>query len=190
MPDARPSGTDEVRTADVIGVLCLATDLAMGLPLEHGLHSTVVASRLAERVGVDRETAVETYYGCLLFYSGCTADADVTVRLFPDGALLDSFTPVMFGSSRETALGITRALGSPSAPRPLRVLHGATRLPAATPGTSWRCARSPRCSARGSGSRRPCRTSFPCSPSGGTGGVPEDCAGRSCLWRSASSSFS
>ena len=67
------AGQDEVRTADLIAALCLATDLGMRLPFEHGLHSTLFAMRLAERLGVDSETAYQTYYGCLLFYAGCTA---------------------------------------------------------------------------------------------------------------------
>ena len=36
-----------VRTAELIGALCLATDLGMGLPCEHGLHETLLAMRLA-----------------------------------------------------------------------------------------------------------------------------------------------
>jgi len=39
----------------------------MGLPLEHGLHSTLVAMRLAEGGGVEPETASQAYYACLLF---------------------------------------------------------------------------------------------------------------------------
>jgi len=33
---------ERVRAAEVIGALCLATDLGMGFPFEHGLHSTLV----------------------------------------------------------------------------------------------------------------------------------------------------
>ncbi|WP_350276658.1 hypothetical protein [Kribbella sp. HUAS MG21] len=44
---------DRVRTAEVIAALSLATDLGVGLPFEHGLQSTLVAVRLAERLGVD-----------------------------------------------------------------------------------------------------------------------------------------
>ena len=59
-------GGERVRTAELIAALCLATDLGMGFPFEHGLHSTLIAMRLAERLGVDRETASQTYYACLL----------------------------------------------------------------------------------------------------------------------------
>jgi hypothetical protein len=72
---------ERVRTAEVIAALSLATDLGMGLPFEHGLQSTLVALRLAERLGVDAEEASSTYYGCLLFYIGCTADAEISAAL-------------------------------------------------------------------------------------------------------------
>jgi len=48
---------ERVRAAEMIAALCLATDLGMGLPFEHGLHSTLVAMRIADRLGVDPETA-------------------------------------------------------------------------------------------------------------------------------------
>ncbi|MGH8940800.1 MAG: hypothetical protein ACRDV2_15840 [Actinomycetes bacterium] len=50
-----------MRTAEVVAALSLATDLGMGFPLEHGLHGTLVAARLAQRLGVDVGTASDTY---------------------------------------------------------------------------------------------------------------------------------
>ena len=44
----------------------------MGFPFEHGFHSTLIAMRLGDRLGVDPETASQTYYACLLTYAGCT----------------------------------------------------------------------------------------------------------------------
>ena len=35
------------------------------------------SARLGEWLGVDPDTASQTYYACLLFYVGCTADAEV-----------------------------------------------------------------------------------------------------------------
>jgi hypothetical protein len=71
-------GAERVRAAEVIGALCLATDLGMGFPFEHGLRTTLSASRLADRLGVDPETASQAYYACLLSHAGCTTDAHVT----------------------------------------------------------------------------------------------------------------
>src|SRR5215212_1911204 len=100
-----------VRAAELIAALSLATDLALGMQLEHGLRSTLVAARLAERLGVGCETASQTYYACLLFYVGCTADAEIAADTFPDDdALLTHFAPVMFGSRTEVMAGIMRAL--------------------------------------------------------------------------------
>ena len=55
-----PERDDSVRAAEVIAALCLATDLGMAFPFEHGLHTTLIAMRLADRLGVDRRTASET----------------------------------------------------------------------------------------------------------------------------------
>ena len=118
----------------MIASLCLATDLGMGFPLEHGLHSTLVAARLGERLGIDPPTAAQTYYGCLLFYAGCTADAEVAADLFDTGALLRHFTPVVFGSRAQTMAGILRALASPDRALPARALQVAGKLPRALRG--------------------------------------------------------
>src|SRR5687767_9239720 len=88
MPGDTSPGHEQARAAELIAALCLATDLGTGLPFEHGLHSTVFAMRLADRLGVDADTATQTYYGCLLFYVGCTADAEIAADIFDDGALV------------------------------------------------------------------------------------------------------
>lgn len=118
---------DRVRTAEVVGALCLATDLGMGFPFGFGVGSSVLAMRLGERLGVDEPTAVQTYYGCLLFYAGCTADADVQAHLFPDG-LTESWTGVMFGSQRQSMAAVFQALGGGEGGRVTRTLRAAARL--------------------------------------------------------------
>lgn len=124
---------DRVRTAEVVGSLCLATDLGMALPFGLGLGSTVVAMRLADRLGVDEATAVQTYYACLLFYAGCTADADVQADLFPDG-LTEHWTAVMFASQRQSMAGVFRALGSGDGGRMIRTVRSAAKFPRAARG--------------------------------------------------------
>lgn len=126
------AGTEKVRSAEIVAALCLASDLAMGLPLEHGLESTLVAMRLGQRLGVDAETASDTYYACLLFHAGCTADAEVASELFgSDTALLTEFLPVMFGARRETMAGVMRALASPRDAPFVRAGQMLRRLPRA-----------------------------------------------------------
>ena len=62
------AGRRAVRAAELVAALCLATDLGMAFPFEHGLHSTLIAMRIADRLGVDRENLAETYYACLLAF--------------------------------------------------------------------------------------------------------------------------
>lgn len=124
------SGTGQVRTADVIASLCLATDLGMGFPFEHGLAATLTTMRLCDVMGVDRATARTTYYVSLLMYSGCTVDADQRVRIFGD-SLTPHHTHRQFGSQWEGLVGIANALPTPGAATPRRALQVAGRLPRA-----------------------------------------------------------
>ncbi len=127
------SGQEQVRTAEIIAALSLATDLGIGLPLEHGLHSTVCAMRLCDLLGVDDATATQTYYGCLLFYIGCTTDAEIAAELFDEGALVTHFNPAIFGSPFETVAGIARALAGTGTVT-VRTVRVARRLPRAVRG--------------------------------------------------------
>jgi HD-GYP domain-containing protein (c-di-GMP phosphodiesterase class II)/DNA-binding CsgD family transcriptional regulator len=112
---ADPLIGDRVRAADVIATLSLATDLAIGVPLEHGLQSTLIAMRLAESLEVDQTTARHTYYGCLLFYVGCTATAETASEIFRgEDALTTYATPGRFGSRIEMITGLMRALAPPN----------------------------------------------------------------------------
>ncbi len=126
---AEPSqGAEHVRAAELIGSLCLATDLGMGLPLEHGLHSALVAARLADILDVDRTTATQAYYAALLSHSGCTTDAHVTAQVF-GGSLTTHLHPVVYGSQREVLTGLIRALPDPGSSAPARATQVARRMP-------------------------------------------------------------
>ena len=124
-----PAG-ERVSAAEVISALCLATDLGMGFPFEHGLQGTLFGMRLADRLGVGAETARQTYYACLLYHSGCTADAELAAEIFGSN-LTENFVPVMFGSSREALGGILRSLPTPGSSTPVRAAQIARRLPRA-----------------------------------------------------------
>jgi HD-GYP domain-containing protein (c-di-GMP phosphodiesterase class II) len=122
--DVASEGEERVKAAEVIGALSLATDLGIGVPLEHGLQSTLIAMRLGERLGVDPDTASQTYYACLLFYVGCTADAEVAAETFGDDDALTTYgLPARFGSRPEMMAGILRALATSGSPPPVRVMQ-------------------------------------------------------------------
>jgi hypothetical protein len=127
-----PAEVDRVQTAEVIAALSLATDLGIGVPLEHGLQSTLYAMRLADRLGVDEETGSHTYYACLLFYVGCTAGAETATELFGDEQALTTYgSPVRFGSCIQMMGGIVRAIAPPGQPVAARAVRLESRLPKA-----------------------------------------------------------
>ena len=130
MEEEAPTGNEKVRAAEVIAACCLATDLGMGFPFEHGLHATLMAQRLAGLLGVDAETMSQTYYCCLLTYSGCTTDADISTAIF-GGDRTDSLTPVQFGSTVQMLGGVIRAVQPPDLPPYRRAYEIAIRLPKA-----------------------------------------------------------
>jgi HD-GYP domain-containing protein (c-di-GMP phosphodiesterase class II) len=126
-------GSEPVRTAELIAALCLATDLGMAFPFEHGLHTTLIAMRLADRLGIDRQAASQTYYACLLSHASCTTEAHVAAEVF-GGSLTTNFHPLMYGSGRQGLTGMLRALPDPGSPAPLRAVQTARRLPRAARG--------------------------------------------------------
>lgn len=74
------SGT--VRLADVIAALTYALDLTEGQRPGHTLRSTVLAMRLGEEAGLDREALGALYYAALLKDSGCSSNAARMSALF------------------------------------------------------------------------------------------------------------
>jgi hypothetical protein len=132
VPDDPSLDGESVRAAEVIATLSLATDLGIGVPLEYGLESTLIAMRVADRLGVDTETAAQTYYACLLFYVGCTANADVAAEIFgADDSLTRYAAPARFGSRPEMVAGFLRAIAPPgSTPlvRARQLAHGLPRI--------------------------------------------------------------
>ena len=75
---------DELRLAELIAALSLATDLAMGQPAEQTLRASVLAVRLGESLGLAEPALVDTYYLTLLRMVGCTADARLIAEVFGD----------------------------------------------------------------------------------------------------------
>ncbi len=53
-------GAPPLRLAEAAGVLSLATDLAMGQPLEHGLRTAVLAQRTAQAIGLPEDDQVSS----------------------------------------------------------------------------------------------------------------------------------
>ena len=82
-----PGGGERIRAAEVIAALSLATDLGIGVPLEHGLQSALFAMRLSERWNRPRN-GVEGVLQIAACYVGCTAGAETAAELFDGEAAL------------------------------------------------------------------------------------------------------
>src|SRR5258708_20654059 len=74
-----------LRLAEAAGVLSLATDLAMGQPLEHGLRTAMLALRTAQAMGLPEDDQVTVFYTGVLHFAGCTAESEIDARFFGDG---------------------------------------------------------------------------------------------------------
>jgi len=64
-----------VRLADVLGSFALATDLAVGQPLEHGLRRALLAVWLGEELALDAEMLRSVYYVALLGSVACVLNS-------------------------------------------------------------------------------------------------------------------
>lgn len=72
------------RRPELLAALSLAIDLGLGQPMEHMLRSALIATRLADRVGVDETARAAVYYGTLVEWIGCHADSHELTALVGD----------------------------------------------------------------------------------------------------------
>ncbi len=83
-----PSTGARVRLAELIAMISLGTDLGMGQSMEHVMRQSVIALRLAERLGLDEATRAVVYYVGLLGWVGCHVDAYEQAKWFGDDQAL------------------------------------------------------------------------------------------------------
>src|ERR1700674_2298866 len=77
-------GTSDLRLAEMITALSLATDLGMGQPLEYALCVCMLSVRLGEALGLGESELREVYYLALLRHIGCNADTYRMADLYGD----------------------------------------------------------------------------------------------------------
>ncbi len=111
MPAASAPGL--VRLADVIAALTYALDLTEGQRPGHTLRTTVLAMRLGESVGLDREALGALYYAALLKDSGCSSNAARMSALFgsPDQDLKRNMRLVDWHDRWKLAMRTARSCG-------------------------------------------------------------------------------
>jgi HD-GYP domain-containing protein (c-di-GMP phosphodiesterase class II) len=96
----------EIRLAELVAALSLATDLGMGQPLEYALSVCVLSVRLGEALGLDESKLREVYYLALLRHIGCNAETYAMSALFGDELALrtDSATADLGRASQAIGL--------------------------------------------------------------------------------------
>jgi HD-GYP domain-containing protein (c-di-GMP phosphodiesterase class II)/DNA-binding CsgD family transcriptional regulator len=73
-----------LRLADVLGALSIVADLGFGLPPQEAMRTSIVASGLARRLGLDDAGVRDAFYVPLLTHVGCISMASESAALFGD----------------------------------------------------------------------------------------------------------
>jgi HD-GYP domain-containing protein (c-di-GMP phosphodiesterase class II) len=76
--------TADIRLAELMAALSLATDLGMGQPMEYAQCVCVLSVRLGEALGLNESELRQVYYLALLRHIGCNADTYRMADLFGD----------------------------------------------------------------------------------------------------------
>src|SRR5215472_16934349 len=100
-----PGMTRQLRLAELMAALSLATDLGMGQPLEQAIRTCLIAIELADRMGLTRGEISEVFYVALLRFLGCTADSHEVAVVFGGDDLAErrASAPFVGGSPAEFA---------------------------------------------------------------------------------------
>lgn len=72
------------RRAELLAALSVAIDLGLGQPAEHMLRSALIATRLADRLGLSPAQRNCVYYTTLILWIGCHADSHEYAGWFGD----------------------------------------------------------------------------------------------------------
>jgi HD-GYP domain-containing protein (c-di-GMP phosphodiesterase class II) len=121
------TSTTSIRLAEVLAALSLATDLGMGLPMEHVLRQCLISLRLAEHMSLDEADRGVVYYASLLAWVGCHVDAYEQAKWFGDDTALKTDFRRVDLTTAAKPLFMMRHLGS-GRPLPERARLGLTFL--------------------------------------------------------------
>lgn len=99
MPPGSPAA--EVRLAEIVAALSLASDLGVGQPYEHAQRAAIGAALVGQSLGLADDDLQDTYYITLLRFIGCVGDDDIGPRLLGEdfstwGSHLPNGSPMAF----------------------------------------------------------------------------------------------
>ena len=72
------------RIAEIVGTLAMATDLGLGLPIEHAIRACLMSIEIGRRLGMAPVDLSELYYLTLLRMLGCTSGSSDNAYFFGD----------------------------------------------------------------------------------------------------------
>ncbi|CAM2809401.1 HD domain-containing phosphohydrolase [Mycobacterium intermedium] len=84
MPSREETAAELPTRAEVLAALSVAIDLGLGQPAEHMLRAAMIATRLADRLGLSKEQRGDAYYTTLIMWIGCHADSHELSQWFGD----------------------------------------------------------------------------------------------------------
>lgn len=131
----------DLRQADLLAALSVATDLGHGQWPDDAMRACLIATRLAQAIGLPAAQIADIYYCALLRYVGCTAYAHEEAALFA-GDEIDARAAAMtadLGNPREALAFILFGVGR-RAPPLRRVASVIAALPRASAATKDRAA--------------------------------------------------
>lgn len=107
-----------LRLVELLGSLSMATDTVMGQPMGHGIRTSLVATEIAERLGLPPDRTRHVQQVALLRFLGCTAEATALSRDVggDEISFYRAVAPVLNAGKWETLRGIAPAM-APGRPR-------------------------------------------------------------------------
>jgi HD-GYP domain-containing protein (c-di-GMP phosphodiesterase class II) len=102
---------DDLRLADLLAALSVATDLGMGQEPEKAMRGCLVATRLARATDLPEDEVRDVFYTTLLQHVGCTAFAHETAPLFGDDLAVVAQAERTDAASRRETLAFMAAVG-------------------------------------------------------------------------------
>jgi HD-GYP domain-containing protein (c-di-GMP phosphodiesterase class II) len=99
--------------AELLGALSLASDLGMGLPVEHVLRQCLIALRLADRLGAGEAERAVVHHAAMVAWVGCHIDAYEQAKWLGDDTVLKAdFRRVDLGAVGARPMFVLRHLGA------------------------------------------------------------------------------
>jgi HD-GYP domain-containing protein (c-di-GMP phosphodiesterase class II) len=102
---------DDLRLADLLAALSVATDLGMGAEPEKAVRSCLLATELALASGLASGQVGDVYYTALLMHLGCTAPSHEVTHLFGDDVTVNRQAERTDETRPREALALLRLAG-------------------------------------------------------------------------------